>query len=275
MKKKADEIKRHWDEQGKLSREGKKTLEILDEKRNVFKDAQGGTLKDYNLRECEIRALGRYLTGKRSVLDIGCGNGFATIELAKRHGGIEIRGTDYSEEMIRSAEEILARQEEEIKSRVGFEVMDVLEPRIEGTFDVAMTQRCLINLDTWEKQKEAIRNVLGTLEPGGLFLMLEGSLQGLANLNELRRRVGLDEIPVAWHNLFFDEGSLIGFIEEEPGTELLDVDNFASTYMMISRVVHPAVMEPSYDAKINRIALEMPNHGENGYLKIFVIRRSG
>ena len=273
MQGKSEKIRQYWDNQGKLSRERSEELEILNIDKNVFRDSQGGTLKDPNLRECEIRALDKYVGKKGSILDVGCGNGYSTIVLARRNRGVVIKGTDYSHEMITSADEFLAQQNADIRQRVRFAVMDVLQPDSDETFDVVMTQRCLINIETWEKQKKAIQNIDALLKEKGLFLMLEGTLQGLESLNKLRNKVGLESVPVSWHNLFFDEVQLIDFINEEKGLNLKEIDNFCSTYMMISRVVHPAIMEPSYDAKINKIALEMPNYGDNGYLKIFVIEK--
>ena len=273
MTSKSEKIKQYWNQQGKLARESIEKIRVLDGDKNVFQDSQGGTLKDFNLRECEIRALIKYLREGALVLDIGCGSGYATVELAKRCKGLVIKGVDYSEEMIESANQLLFRQETDIKERVAFSLMNVLELNVDEKFDFVLTERCLINLDTWEKQERAIHNVAGLLRDKGFFLMLEGTLQGLENLNRLRAKVGLDVIPVSWHNLFLDEEKLIDFIREKEGLALQEIDNFSSTYMMISRVVHPAIMEPRYDAEINKIALEMPNFGENGYLKIFVMRK--
>ncbi len=47
-----------------------------------------------------------------------------------------------------------------------------------------------------------IENVRSTLKPGGLYVMIENTYEGLENLNSVRRQVGLDNIPVHWHNYF-------------------------------------------------------------------------
>ena len=54
---------------------------------------------DHRVIEMEIRALVRRLADGDRVLDVGCANGYSTIQLASQRA-IEIRGLDYLPEMI-------------------------------------------------------------------------------------------------------------------------------------------------------------------------------
>ena len=54
---------------------------------------------DHRVIEMEIRALVRRLADGDRVLDVGCANGYSTIQLASQRA-IEIRGLDYLPEMV-------------------------------------------------------------------------------------------------------------------------------------------------------------------------------
>ncbi len=67
--------------------------------------------------------------------------------------------------------------------------------------------------------------------------------------------MGLPEIPVRWHNLFFDEAR---YVEElRPYFDSLTFDNFLSSYYLATRVIYSAVChlvgeEPDYFHPIHR-----------------------
>jgi len=277
-KRKSLSVKEYWSQQARLARTVKAGIKVYDRKKDLFADGRGGggTLKDHNLRQLEIARMGEYLKRGESVLDVGCGNGYSTLRFALERG-VRIVGVDYSEEMIANAQASLKkvlRKHPRLKNKVEFLTADALkldEVFPKRRFDTVLTIRCLINLQSWEDQKRAIAQVHGVLKRRGRFLMLESSLLGLERLNSVRRSVGLHDIKVSWHNLFFDEKKLLRYLSRR--FEILDVDNFCSTYMLISRALHPMLWEPDYERPINRAALYMPNMGDYGYNKIFVLRK--
>jgi len=110
---------------------------------------------------------------------------------------------------------------------------------------------------------------------GGIFLMLEGSKQGLNKLNSIRSNMGLETINVAWHNVFFNDDLFLDFSSDL--FENIKINNFSSIFMLISRVLYPKLIEPDepkYNEKINEIASSLPNCGDFGYLKLFVFKRN-
>ena len=51
------------------------------------------------------------------------------------------------------------------------------------SFDLVISQRCLINLSGWEEQQIALAEIARILNPGGRFIMQEGTLQSREALN--------------------------------------------------------------------------------------------
>jgi len=138
---------------------------------------------------------------------------------------------------------------------VDFAVQDVLNLDFPpNSFDVVISQRCLINLPTWESQQEAIINITNVLKTDGCFFLQEGTRQGRERLNQVREMFGLGRMPVVGYNLDFDEEKLWPFLRQY--FDIVEVRRFG-LYDLISRVVHPLLvspLEPQYDAKINEIA---------------------
>lgn len=192
------------------------------------------SLKDDNLRQLELSAICRWLAPEHRVVDVGCGDGINTLSYSLKVRSV--MGIDYSGGMICRARR---RASELGANNVEFHRLSVDRlTEMEGTFDAAISQRCLINLTTFEEQKKAIERIQALIVPGGLFLMLECFDEGRQNLNALRERMGLEPIPRPWHNLFFGEEELMPFLRER--FELLEVEDF-SLYFLITRVLNPVL----------------------------------
>ncbi len=90
--------------------------------------------------------------------------------------------------------------------------------------------------------------------------MQEGSKTSIDKLNEVREGFDLKPIEVVWHNLFFKDDDLIEYSKEFFSSA--ETDNFSSMFTLISRTINPALVypeEPTYEAKINKLALNLPN----------------
>ncbi len=229
------------------------------------------THRDHQQRLLEIGIAGSYLRPGDRLLDVGCGNGYATALFARKVASV--LAVDYSAGMVERA-----RREHAAQANIRWEVQDATSLKVEaGQFDVAMTLRCLINLGSWPAQQEAILQVRDALRVGGLFLMGEGSVQGRAGLNKAREACGLPVMPSVAHNIDFDENDLWPFVKLH--FDVVEVRRFG-LYDLVSRVIHPLLVqpeEPRYDAKINEVgrvlAERLEGFGELGREFIAVLRR--
>jgi SAM-dependent methyltransferase len=210
------------------------------------------THQDVWQRWLEIETIRPFLRAADRLVDVGCGSGYATRLLAPLVR--ETLGVDFSESMIGRARAAAAGQ-----SSLRFEVGNALDldPRALGTFDVALSVRCLINLESWELQQRAIENIAGLLKPGGRFIFVEGLADGRRALNALRTSVGLSEMPTVWHNVDFEESTLMPFLDR---FFTLDARRHFGVYDFVSRVVHPMAVAPAapvYDSPMNRTAAQL------------------
>ncbi|HEV8228906.1 MAG TPA: class I SAM-dependent methyltransferase [Candidatus Limnocylindria bacterium] len=207
------------------------------------------TMADRNQRILEIEEAQRYIPSGQRILDVGCGDGYSTVIFAKQ--AKEIVGIDYSEPMIDRAK----RQYGDIRNAT-FEVRDILTPLpyAAHSFDVAVAQRCFINLGTWENQQRGLDNVTRVIRPGGYFILQEGTQQGREGLNQLRERMGLERMPEVTFNTDLDEERLWPFLRKS--FDVVQIRRYG-LYDVVARVVHPLLVapaQPSYEAKINEIA---------------------
>jgi len=228
---------------------------------------------DFPLKGLELNLILARIPDQASVLDLGCGNGETLMKLAREKKCTGV-GLDFSEQMI-----ALARNtsEREGLAEVRFQIATLPDlPEDLGEFDYALTERCLINLDSEDRQRRAFLNIMSRVKPGGCYLMIESSIQGLERTNELRLLLGLENMDAPWHNLFLNESSV-----ENWGTDefiLEEVVPFTSTYHFLSRVVYARLAadkneELRYDSDINMLACRLPVIGNFGPVRLWSWRR--
>jgi len=230
---------------------------------------------DLVAKELEISSISRHIKNGMVVAEFGCGNGTTALELLRKHD-IVLHCFDFSPAMIESARKLAANAG--VGSRIHFEIGDVRdEPSLGRKFDVIYTERMIINLPDWKLQAQAIRYLISHLNAGGRYLMCENSKVGLDHLNNLRMSAGLETISPPWHNVYLADDLVASL--ETPGAKLVDVEPFSATYYFLSRVVNAwlAVKEgkqPSYDAPVNQLALELPPFGDCAQGKLWVFERT-
>lgn len=245
------------------------------EHRAAFLERAGSN--DLVAKQLEIAAIARHVRDGMQVLEVGCGNGITAIELVRRFD-IDLTGLDYAAEMIRAARGFLQEGESGLRGQVRFEVGDVRDfPAMEGRFDLAYTERVLINLPDWPAQRDAIATIISQLAPGGRYLMCENSQNGLERINEMRRMLELEPISPPWHNRYLVDEEVAGLAI--PGVRLVEVECYSSTYYFLSRVVNARLAanqgeQPSYDAPVNQLALRLPSIGDFGQGKLWVWEKS-
>lgn len=228
-------------------------LDRLERVREHWEKPATQSLADSYLKRLEIATIASGIPAGATVLDIGCGDGEGSLVYAKEASFLV--GVDYAATMIAKA---MVRLADAGISNVRFKQGDIRTFSSEAPFSCVVTERCLINLESWAVQEEALQRIHGLLAPGGRYIMAEATEQGLDALNALRERVGLAPTAMPWHNVFFDVDVLFPTLERI-GFALRAHRDFGM-YYFVSRVVHPLAVrpeEPHYDSLINRAAYEL------------------
>ena len=218
------------------------------------------TAPDKAYRQLEIGSIIPWIKGP-FVLDVGCGNGYSTFQFEKAYTNYRFTGIDFSEKMIFAAvAEAIHRH-----SNALFVTGDARDlSGLVRKYDTIISERCLINLETWDEQKQAILQMKACLAPNGRLILVENFIEGLDNLNELRKKLGLHEMKVRWHNRYLVSEEFRDFIGEHFLTRTSQ--NIGNLYYIISRVVYAALCketgsEPQYENPINYIAAKLPSLG--------------
>jgi SAM-dependent methyltransferase len=235
--------------------------------------------RDPYLQDVVESRIEKWLRSGDKVLDVGCGDGGSTVRFARRVK--EILGVDYIDKFVDRAK--CAANNARL-SNSKFETADVLNLlqviQTYGKFDIAVSIRCLINLNSWEKQAAAIEQIAGTVKSGGLYLTSEGWAEGFDQLNLLRSRVGLPEMSVVKYNLLMRRGDF----EREVSKyfDILDYES-AGLFLFLSRVVQPLFVAPdapSHQHRLNDIGAQLEKNTLLGqqmnscdYAGVYILRR--
>ena len=254
-----------------------------DRARTTEPTSQQATTYDVFLRELEIAKLKDRLDAcslppGATIIDLGCGDGYATVNIAAAFPDARFIGVDWSEEMLNRAEKRLS-SEPETSARVSFRLGDMrrLSGSLEGEqFEVFLTMRSLINLTTSAQQYATIAQIAEHLKPGGYYFGVENFVGGQRNFNELRVAVGLPEIPVRWHNHFFDEEEFVD--QTSDSFDSVVFESFLSSYYLATRVIYSAGCqligeEPDYFHPIHQTAGKLPPIGDFCPIKLVSMRR--
>lgn len=242
------------------------------------------TTDDVHLRNLEIRTFvetirGLNLSDDSTVVDVGCGDGFTTLNVAEQLPKLKFAGVDYSEAMIATAHRRLADLAGRLSRPVEFKVGDATA--LEGVFpagslDVVLTDRCLINLTSPRAQYDALAQIHALLKPGGSHLAIENFTNGQEALNQARTALGLKEIPVRWHNLFFNQDDFVakmGALYRK--VEIID---FSSAYYYATRVIYSKYCQmrgetPDYQHEIHQLSVDLPPMGAFSPIKLAILTK--
>jgi ubiquinone/menaquinone biosynthesis C-methylase UbiE len=262
----SEKIKLYWEERAKNS-----------------DFAATSTTDDIYLRKLEIRAitdtlLSLPLANNHAIADLGCGDGYSTIHVAMDAPNFHFYGIDYSQNMIAIAQRRL-HETVDLSNRVSFALGDVtnLTSCFGNTlFRLAVTDRCLINLESYDEQIHAISQIANHVELGGYYIAIENFVEGHNNMNEVRSAMKLPEIKIRWHNLYFTEDEFKKAVQ--PFFELVELKNFTSSYYYATRVIYSKMCQlrneqPDYSHDIHKLAVDLPPFGNFSPIKMALLRR--
>jgi len=241
--------------------------------------APAASWSDRRVIELEIREISSRLKDGDQVLDVGCANGFSTVQFAAQRK-MRLRGVDYIPEMIDQARARLASLTGRLEAEIEFAQGDVTalaEPS--DSYDKVVVIRVIINLGDWSRQLCGLRECARVLRTGGMLLLSEATVQGWQRLNQFRREWGLADIPMPPFNCYLDERQVVERMSDT--LELLEIVNFASTYYVGTRVLKPLLSQAlgnRIDAadpnmEWNRWLSQLPAWGDYGTQKLFVFRK--
>lgn len=252
------------------------------------------TTKTPTIKQLEIHALARAIRAffpnsasviERTVLEVGCGNGHNCLGLWRQFGSYRFTGLDYSPQMIESAQRL---RDAHPKANIHFGVADILDLQMESlhptTFDVVFTDRCIINLNTWEKQMVGIRNCADRVEAGGALIVLENFSGSYRNQNRLRESVGLPSRTPDPYNCFIQEEAFLSFATNELGLIHAATDDFGSLHDILLYVLIPTINDGYVDYEhpimeaVTTLLARMPEDLSNqfgpfGQNRLYVFRK--
>ena len=259
---KLEDIKKHWEEAGKQFSTGGKVTP-------TSRDPYLGLLERENILN--------HLEKHHTALEIGCGDGSHTVHYAKRVK--RLSGIDVAESLISIARRRAATESIQNVDFIVGSVLDIKKIYHAQQFNCVISQRCLINLPEWQHQQDAILQVHGLLQKGGLFLLTEGFQGELDNLNTIRQKFGLPEIKVVSYNRNLIRKDFEAFISQY--FDIIETRHYGA-YLFLTRVFHPLAVlpnEPKHDSKLNEIAMEisrtiqMPDLEKYSYNLFYVLKK--
>jgi len=212
--------------------------------------------------ELEQDNLIKNISNNQTILDLGCGNGLTTIDLAKRFQNCHFLGLDFIPEMIDAANN---KKEELGLKNIEFKVASAtnlnLPKSIDKKFDVIITKRLLINLHNDLKFK-AIQNISSLLKKEGKYIMIECFKEPLDKINKIRELLSLEIIKQHAFNEYLNL-KILNYLKQ---FFILQKEiDFESFYYFISRIfnAHLSKGKPDYLSEINKLSVKLSKKGIN------------
>lgn len=271
---KPEEIRKHWDHQAAKNRNSilstTKTPTIKQLEINAFRQV----IEKYNQEEINS-----------SLIEVGCGNGHNLFGLAGLFRRMSLVGVDYSEEMISAAKSM---KDDLRVPNVSFATSNALSITDcdlgKKTYNFVLSNRMLINLNSWDLQRKALRNLRDLLDENGFLLVIENFTGSYNRQNDLREIVGLPRRTPDSYNKFLCEDEFEKYVTQELRLEILETRNFASLHDVVLYVLLPLLNngEISYSNPIMGIVAKLlsgmdyeyaSTFGEFGQNYLYVLRK--
>jgi ubiquinone/menaquinone biosynthesis C-methylase UbiE len=251
-----EDIKKHWDA---LS---------------VHEDSHKSSWDDFYMLQKEMFEISQLIKGNESICDIGCNNGYCDFKLLSLFSEITIVGIDFSDKLIFQAQESLKKST--YKNRAEFKTGNILDQSTlpEKKFDIILIKRVLINIAEEKDQILALKNAKELLKEDGKIILSEAVEENWVRLNRLRKEFGLDGLNQPWHNKYLND-IVIKYIYSHFNVE--SDNDYSSSYYIFSRVFHPWIQKINmvnsleYMSEINRLGSMIPNFGDYGTQRLFIL----
>lgn len=134
------------------------------------------------------------ITGEAMILDAGCGNGNTSIWIAHEYPDSNIIGIDLSATRIANANQLLAKQSDDVQKRVKFVKGSLTTlPFEDNFFTHIISQATLYHVN---HRIEALRELYRVLKPGGSFI--------LDDLLKPHSNISADSKKFVYDRLLFD-----------------------------------------------------------------------
>jgi SAM-dependent methyltransferase len=243
------------------------------------------TTKTPTIKQLEIDAFARAIQAisppPQTALEVGCGNLINTLTLARRFPAMRWVATDYLPEMVANS----ARnrdKEPDLASRITVAQGDIrtADATPGAPFDVVISDRVVINLNTWQLQREALDALVRAVRPGGHVLLIENTTDGFGEQNGLRTAVGLPARAPAEFNLFLDDSRVREHLSGS--CDLVSGEDFAALHDLVLYVLTPLVSGGQVDyghalvKAATDLTLALPDRlriGPYGQNRLYVFRR--
>lgn len=247
------------------------------------------SLLDKNLRKLETDFVLSQINASDEMADFGCGDGESTVHYAaKARSCLALEHSSYLR--VKAAERFAVAGLSNV-TVVGGDALDL--SAYTDKFDLVVSQRVVINFMTWEEQKQVLENIRSTLRHGGRYIMIENTFEGFEAMNEVRRAVGLKNVPLHdWHNHFLRYDQLMEFLK---GKFTLEKTHTFNLYYLLTRVfvnmfakfegygskavkddifnVADAAARRLYQLIGDRVKVTVPKGNSFGPIQGFVLRR--
>lgn len=184
----------------------------------------------------------RFEAGAR-VLDVGCGAGWAIVQLAERFPGLRCVGVDIEPHSVELARALIA--EHGLEDRCEARLVDPDNPGHDAEFDIATSFLVVHELEPAMKP-EVLRAVAAALVPGGSFLVFDEVYPD--NDDDLRTMPQRFAALAQWYELTWgnrlDTSAELRSLCEEAGLEVTSESEFSRFHIVVATKTSRSLSRP-------------------------------